>query len=595
MKPTPTESKLPLRTADFSSLLEALDYAARTETGCNFYTGRGELYAVLPYGELREQAQALARRLHSLGLGRGARVALVADTNPDFVRFFFACQYAGLVPVPLPASIHLGSHRAYVQQLRSLLVSCQAATAIAPAAFVPFLGEAAEGLGLRFLGTPEAFTEVPERVTRLRPAESPEVAYIQYTSGSTQFPRGVVTTHRAIMNNLAGITKHGLGVRPGDRSVSWLPYHHDMGLVGFVLAPMASQVSGDYLSPRDFAMRPRQWLALISRTRATISFGPSFGYELCARRVRKEEAAKFDLSCWRVAGVGAETIRPGSLARFAEMLAASRFDKRAFLACYGMAECSLAVSFAPLARGLEVDRVDAGHLAEYQEALPVDGISVSQSGVRVSSFVNCGVPLPGYEVEVRDEHGRPLPERRCGILFVRGPSVMSGYFADPEATREVLSPDGWLDTGDVGYRVRDDIVITGRKKDLIIINGRNIWPQDLEYLAEREPEVRPGDVSAFSVLTPDGEELAVMVVQCRESDATKRRTLAQRVGSLIREELGIDCFIDLVPPHTLPRTSSGKLSRSGARQDFLNRVNWSELDRLRTASSGLALGAHAVR
>lgn len=576
LQPTPTESYLPFKSADFVSLAEALDYAAEGKTGCNFYTGRGELYAVLPYSELREQAQALARRLNSLGLERGARVALVAETCPAFLRFFFACQYAGLVPVPLPVALYLGSHRAYVEQLRGLLINCQATVAMAPSGFIPFLSEAAKGLNLAFLGSPEVFTDLPEGAARLYPLKSTELAYLQYTSGSTRFPRGVMVTQHAVLNNLSNIIKHGLGIRPGDRCVSWLPYYHDMGLVGFVLGPMASQLSVDYLSTQDFAMRPRQWLALMTRNRATISFSPPFGYALCAHRLREDERGKFDLSAWRVAGVGAETIRPESLTQFAQTLAPSGFNDEAFLACYGMAECSLAVSFAPLDQGLEIDRVDSHHLARYQQALPVDGDKTTR--VRENRFVNCGKPLPGYEVEIRDLEGRVLPERQCGTIFVRGPSVMSGYFGDPKSTRDILSPEGWLNTGDIGYCLQDSLIITGREKDLIIINGRNIWPQDLEFLAEQQPETRLGDASVFSVPAGNSEEIAVMVIQCREADKVKRNELVQRLHRLIREESGINCFIELVPPHTLPRTSSGKLSRSRARQEFLQRVDWSALD-----------------
>ena len=593
MEATPTKNRLPLRLGDFATLTEALEYAAQGDTGFNFYTGKGELYAVLPYARLKDEAQTLARRLLGLGLERGARVAIVAETTPDFHRFFFACQYAGLVPVPLPAAIHLGGHQAYVAQLQRLLTICEAKAAMAPVGFLPFLTEAADGLNLRMVGSPEAFTELPELPVRLQPLESHEIAYLQYTSGSTRFPRGVMITEKAVMSNLADITRYGTKIRPGDRCVSWLPYYHDMGLVGTVLAPVASQVSVDYLGTRDFAMRPRQWLNLMAKQRGTISFSPPFGYELCARRLRKDEPEQFDLSAWRVAGVGAETIRPGALQEFAEVLAPSGFSSRAFLACYGMAECSLAVSFAPLDQGLALDCVDGDHLAEYREALPVGCVSGNGSG-RTSTLVNCGIPLPGYEVEVRDEQGGVLPERRCGTLFVKGPSVMSGYFNDPEMTRETLSSDGWLSTGDLGYRVGDSLVITGRAKDLIIINGRNIWPQDLEYLAEQQGEVRTGDASAFSVSGVDGEEKAVLVVQCREADVTRRSSLVDRLHCLIREELGIDCFVELVPPHTLPRTSSGKLSRSGARRDFLKRMGSERLVQPQTVCLRTAAGDWAV-
>jgi fatty-acyl-CoA synthase len=593
MEATPTENRLPLRLGDFATLTEALEYAAQGDTGLNFYTGKGELYAVLPYARLKDEAQTLARRLLGLGLERGARVAIVAETTPDFHRFFFACQYAGLVPVPLPAAIHLGGHQAYVAQLQRLLTICEAKAAMAPVGFLPFLSEALEGLNLRFFGSPESFAQLPESPARLQPLEPHEIAYLQYTSGSTRFPRGVMITEKAVMSNLADITRYGTKIRPGDRCVSWLPYYHDMGLVGTVLAPVASQVSVDYLGTRDFAMRPRQWLNLMSKNRATISFSPPFGYELCARRLRKDEPEQFDLSAWRVAGVGAETIRPGALQEFAEVLAPSGFDSRAFLACYGMAECSLAVSFAPLDQGLALDCVDSDHLAESREALPVGCVSGKGSG-RASTLVNCGIPLPGYGVEIRDEFGRVLPERRCGTLFVKGPSVMSGYFNDPEATRETISSDGWLNTGDLGYRVGDSLVITGRAKDLIIINGRNIWPQDLECLAEHQPEVRTGDASAFSVPGADGEEKAVLVVQCREADVTKRSSLIDRLHCLIREELGIDCFVELVPPHTLPRTSSGKLSRSGARRDFLKRMGSERLVQPQMVRLRTAVGDRAV-
>ena len=218
-----------------------------------------------------------------------------------------------------------------------------------------------------------------------------------------------------------------------------------------------------------------------------------------------------------------------------------------------------------------MDHVDSATLAEEHKALPIH--PVSETGVtRSNTFINCGAPLPGYEVEVRNAKGQVLPERHCGTLFVRGPSVMSGYFGDLKATREVLSPDGWLNTGDLAYRVGNSIVITGREKDLIIINGRNIWPQDLEFIAEKQPEVRTGDASAFSVPSANKEEHAVMMVQCRESDENKRVDLRERLHSLVHKEFGIDCLIELVPRNTLPRTTSGKLSRSGARKEYLKRV-----------------------
>ena len=576
MDATPAANNLPLRIADFSTLAEALDYAAQGNTGYNYYNGAAKLYATLPYQKLREDALALARRFIGLGASRGSRVAIVADTQPDFMRFFFACQYAGLIPVPLPASIHLGGRDVYVSQLKRLLSICKADIAMAPEDFLPYLVEATADLNLRFSGSPKEFDDLPESDEQLLPSEPTDIAYLQYTSGSTRFPRGVMITQKAVLSNLFAILKYGIQIRPGDRAVSWLPYFHDMGLVGLVLAPMAAQITVDYLNTRDFAMRPRLWLTLMSQNRSTLSFSPPFGYELAARRIREKEVDKFDLSAWRIAGVGAEPIRPESLERFVDLLAPAGFDRRSFVPCYGMAECALAVSFSPLGRGLDVDHVDGDALAEEQKALPLHPAQ-SNGTAASNTFTNCGAPLPGFDAEVRDDQGRVLPERHSGTLFVRGPSVMSGYFGDLKATREVLSPDGWLNTGDLAYRVGNSIVITGREKDLIIINGRNIWPQDLEFLAEKQPEVRTGDASAFSVPGSNGKEQAVMMVQCRETDESKRADLQGRLHSQVRQEFGVDCLIELVPRNTLPRTTSGKLSRSGARKEYLKRVNAEQL------------------
>ncbi len=561
---TPTENTLPLRRADFSTLAEALDYAALGQTGCNFYTGRGELVDALPYAELRRQALDLAQRLAGLDLPRESRVALVAETTPEFICFFFACQYAGLVPVPLPIPFSLGSHQAYVRQLKAMLQSCRPSIAMAPENFVSFLAEAAEGLGIEYFGSPQDFRRLALAQTVPVPLQPHELAYLQYTSGSTRFPRGVMIKQAAVMDNLAGIAQYGVDLRPGDRAVSWLPFYHDMGLVGLMLTPIASQVSVDYLGTQEFAMRPRQWLALISKHKATISFGPPFGYELCQRRLRPGEAAKFDLSTWRVAGVGAEMIRTDSLREFARALAPAGFREEAFLPCYGMAECSLAVTFAPLGQGLRVDRVDAERLAVEARAVPAP----SGQG-RVNEFVDCGRLLPGFELKILDSEGREVAEREIGVVYLRGPSVMSGYFEDRGSTREALSGNGWLNTGDLGYRVGDRLYLTGRAKDLIIVNGRNIWPQDLEYLAQQQPEVRPGDALAFGVPGPDGGDLTVIVVQCRETDDAKRADLIARIRSQVQAEIGVDCIVELVPLHTLPRTSSGKLSRSKARQNFI--------------------------
>lgn len=567
LQPTPTENSLPLKTSGYESLIEALEYAASGTTGCNFYNGRGELAHVMPYATLRDRARELAATLHQIGLPRGSTVALVADTHPDFLVFFFACQYAGLVPVPLPAAVHLGGREAFVSHLALMLKDCRAQIAFSTADYVSFLEEAVDGLDIAHFGTLDDFQKLPKAATLPEPPKPDELAYLQYTSGSTRFPRGTMITQRAVLTNLSGILQYGVQIRRGDRFTSWLPFYHDMGLVGLILGPVVSQLSVDYLGTREFAMRPRLWLSLVSQNKSTISFSPPFGFALCARRLRDSDLERYDLSSWRVAGVGAEMIRAGWLMEFAERLAPANFTERAFLPCYGMAECSLAVSFAPLRQGLEIDPVNA-------DVLAVDRIAKSaqpSEDVRITNFVNCGRPLPEYEIEIRTEDGNLAAERQCGVIFLRGPSVMSGYANNAEATEAALTADGWLNTGDVGYRAGDSLFITGRSKDLLIINGRNIWPQDLEYVAEQQPEVRPEDASAFSIPGEDGTEVAVLVVQCRQTDAFVQAQLVDRLKKRIQSEYGIACLIELVPLHTLPRTSSGKLSRSGARLDFLKR------------------------
>jgi fatty-acyl-CoA synthase len=574
--------KLPFRAADFTTLTAALDYAAQGDTGSSFYTGRGAVYATLSYAELRTQAIELAHKLLGLGLEKGARVALVAETNPDFIRFFYACQYAGLIPVALPASVKVGAHHAYVAQLHLLLEASDAAIGVASEGYLPFLQEASETLAMRMVAVPEAFYALSDLKQELPDANPDDISYIQYTSGSTRFPRGVVIKHRTAMANLQGIISHGLEMSADDRMMSWLPFYHDMGLVGFVLVPMAAQVNIDYLDTREFAMRPRQWLALMTQTRATIAFAPSFGYDLCARRVRPNDIETYDLSNWRVAGIGAEMIRPQTLEYFAEMMEPAGFDRRAFLACYGMAECTLGVSFSPLWTSFTTHYIDSDHLSDHHEAVLLDEDDTQGRG---RHFVNCGIPMPNFEVQVRDDN-HVLSDWESGVIHLRGPSVMAGYFNSPEETSHALSDDGWLNTGDIGYLVDGVLTITGRKKDLIIIHGRNIWPQDLEHVAETQEEVRAGDAVAFSAPNSEGEELCVLIVQCRETDVGKRNNLVRRLTALVRMEMSLDCYVELVPIHSLPRTSSGKLSRAKARLDF---INGNDMDRLDAAAEEVRL------
>jgi fatty-acyl-CoA synthase len=363
------------------------------------------------------------------------------------------------------------------------------------------------------------------------------------------------------MANTQAITRDGLKVTPTDRALSWLPLYHDMGLVGFLLSPLAAQMTVDLLPTGAFVRRPLLWLDLISKNRATISYSPSFGYDLCARRGDGSREG-LDLSAWRIAGCGGDMVRPGPLLGFAERFAAAGFSATAFVASYGMAEATLALTMAPLGRGLRFDEVDVGRMER-------DGVVSTGAGARSRAFVRCGPVLPEHELEVRDEAGAVLAERHVGRIFVRGPSLMRGYFGEPEASARVLSPDGWLDTGDLGYLTDGEIVPTGRAKDLILLNGRNVWPQDLEWTAESEVEkLRSGDVAAFSIDAEEAEQLVVLV-QSRTSDPEARRSLAEDVAALLRARHGVEAKVELVGAHALPQTSSGKLSRSKARALYL--------------------------
>ncbi len=563
---TPVNGSLKFKTDGFDNLLDALEYAARGDSGFNFYNQRGELATVLTYRDLRDQARVLARRLLSLGCERGDRVGIIAETDPMFHRFFFACQYAGLIPVAMPASLQLGARKAYVGQVRRMLESCDAAIAVAPASHVAFLQEASEGMGLLMSGTPEDFAALPEMDVVLDLPVAGDIAYLQYTSGSTRFPRGVEINHATALNNIQGIANDGLKLTRQDRFVSWLPYYHDMGLIGFILVPLVAQLSVDYLSTRTFAMRPRLWLKLISDNRGTISSSPTFGYALCARRLRPSDYERYDLSSWRAACVGAEQINPVPLQEFADTLAPCGFDKKAFVACYGMAECVLAVSFAPLNLGLSIDYVDQDVMTASGKAVPLD-----PSARPVAAYADCGSVLPGFEFSIRDDQNNELGDRQCGEIFLKSPSVMSGYFRDQQSTQAVLDENGWLDTGDIGYRVGDHIFITARSKDVIIIKGRNIWPNDMEVIAQRIDGVRLGGVAAFSVAVAGGEEQAVMVVETKLKNKQLRNRLASRISELMHQHFGINVTIDTVKPGSLPRTTSGKLSRFQSREAYLQR------------------------
>ena len=564
LAPTPTADSLPRRFADFDTLGDALDYAAEGVRGLNFHDPRGTLTRPYPFSELRSDALAAARRLIAAGVEPQNRIAIVAETSPEFAALFFGCIYAGAWPVPLPLPTSFGGRDSYIAQLSVQLHSSDPKALFYPEELAGMAGAAAEGAGVEGIVWEEfAKREAPE--APLPRAKSDDIAYLQYSSGSTRFPHGVAITHHGLLNNLAAHS-HGMEVVDTDRCISWLPWYHDMGLVGCLLTPVANQVSTDYLKTEDFARRPLAWLDLISRNEGTTaSYSPTFGYDICARRVSSltNVAERFDLSRWRIAGNGADMIRPDVMQSFVDAFAAAGFNAKSFLPSYGLAEATLAVTIMPPGEGIVVELVEETMLAG-------DGVSHRDRPQRYRAIVNCGRPVRDMGIEIRDEDGGTLGEKQIGKVWCRGPSVMVGYFRDEEATAACMDSERWLDTGDMGYMSGGYLYIVGRAKDMIIINGKNHWPQDIEWAVEQLPGFKAGDIAAFSITTPGGEETPAVLVQCRTSDTEERTRLRDTIRERVRAITGINCVIELVPPRTLPRTSSGKLSRAKARNLYLS-------------------------
>lgn len=560
--PTPNDDAQPRRFADFATFCDALDYAAAGERGFNFHDARGTLSRVYPFAELRADALVAARRLIAHGIAPGDRVALIAETGPEFAALFCGTIYAGAWPVPLPLPTSFGGKDNYIDQITVQLASSDPRVLLYPDEIGAMCAAAAARQGCPGLSWQDIAAIEPAKGD-LPPADPDAISYLQYSSGSTRFPHGVAVTHRALMANLAGHS-HGMKIQNGDRCVSWLPWYHDMGLVGCFLSPIANQVSVDFLRTDDFARRPLAWLDMISRNKGTtVSYSPTFGYDICARRISSQTnvAERFDLARWRVAGNGADMIRPDVMQGFVDAFAPAGFKAAAFLPSYGLAEATLAVTLMPPGEGIRVELVEEERLSGSPRDL--------SRPARYRAIVNCGVPVRGMEVEIRGESGAPVAHHHIGKVWCRGSSVMHSYFRDPEST-EAAMVGGWLDTGDMGYLNADGyLFIVGRAKDMIIINGKNHWPQDIEWAVEQLPGFHQGDIAAFSIETESGEEAPAVLVHCRVSDPEERVRLRDQIRDKVRAITGMNCVVELVPPRTLPRTSSGKLSRAKAKKLYL--------------------------
>ncbi|WP_395613235.1 fatty acyl-AMP ligase [Allosphingosinicella sp.] len=560
---TPTDDELPRRYADFATMTEALDYVAQGKKGMNFHDARATLARVYTYAELREDAIRAAHRMKARGIQPGARVALIAETAAEFVALFYGAMYAGVWPVPLPLPTSFGGKEAYIDQLAVQLNSSDPVLLLYPPE-LPMAGEAAAAAGFKSEDW-ASFFAADAPACPLDAPKADDIAYLQYSSGSTRFPHGVVITHKALMSNLAAHAD-SMHIGQGDRGVSWLPFYHDMGLVGCMMSMVANQMSVDYLKTEDFARRPLAWLDLVTRNKEqTMSYSPTFGYDICARRVSSQTdvANRFDLSRWRVAGNGADMIRPDVMQSFVDTFAPAGFEASSFLPSYGLAEATLAVTVMPPGEGIVVELVE--------ETLLAGGSAGERNRPqRYRAVVNCGKPVKDMEVAIRADDDSVLGEREVGKVYCRGTSVMVGYFRDEEATDACLDAKGWLDTGDMGYMSNGYLYVVGRAKDMIIINGKNHWPQDIEWAVEQLPGFKAGDIAAFAITTPGGEETPAVLVQCRTSDIEERGRLRDVIRERVRAITGINCVIELVPPRSLPRTSSGKLSRAKARNLYLS-------------------------
>ncbi len=510
----------------------------------------------LTYAALDQRASAVAAGLQRLG-AEGERVLLLYPPGLDYIVAFLGCLYAGATAVP----VYPPRPNRPMPRLLAIRASAQARFALAPGALVPRVG-AQLGPEVRTVPLEELETGgswLNEAITEDTPA------FLQYTSGSTAEPKGVVLDHSNLLHNLR-LIRDGFSLTPQDRTVFWLPPYHDMGLIGGILEPLYADYPVVLMAPVSFLQRPLRWLQAISRTRATVSGGPNFAYELCAAQVTEEQKRDLDLSSWQVAFNGAEPVRAATLDRFADAFAECGFRREAFMPCYGLAEATLLVSTGPRASGAVVRGFDTGELERHR--------ILETEGGRI--LVGCGARQPGHEVAIVDASGAPSAPGEVGEIWVRGPSVARGYWNRPEITAATfgasLEGEGpYLRTGDLGFLAGGELFVTGRLKDLLILRGRNHYPQDLEASVEAShPALRSGHGAAFAV-EMEGEERLVVV---QEVERTKRRGDLGEVITAIRGALAEEHEVQahavaLLPPGALPKTSSGKVQRQATKAAFL--------------------------
>ncbi len=595
----PAAQHAPETPFDASTLTELLDRHARDQPD--------NLHVVFPdgtadptrltYSDLSQGARSVAAGLLARGLAPGDRVALMLPTGPDFFLGFFGALYAGAVPVPIYPPLRMSQIEEHLRRQAGILNNAEAAALITmdEARTVATL-LSGQVPSLRIVDTVEHLTAGPADSLPRRSdpgADDPgAIAFLQYTSGSTGDPKGVVITHNNLLANLNAI-RDRFGPGPSDVIVSWLPLYHDMGLIGAWLASLAYGIPAVILSPLTFLTRPQEWLWAIHRHRGTYSGGPNFAFELCLRKIPDEAIEGLDLSSLRHMANGAEPVNASTIRRFTERFARYGFRADAMRPVYGMAENTLGLSI-PLPGSVPViDRIARDPLAKRGEAVAVAQPAAPPSGPQEATaleVVGCGPVLKGNEVRIIGADGRELPERQEGRLQFRGPSSTQGYFRNEAKTREMMDGD-WRESGDLAYIANGEIFVTGRSKDIIIRAGRNIHPQELEAAVGDIDGIRKGCVAVLGIADATaGTEKIVIVAETREENASARTQLEDSVAATAAE------FLDtppeevlLVPPHTVPKTSSGKLRRGAMKEYYEHgqigsspRALWWQLTRLST-------------
>jgi 1-acyl-sn-glycerol-3-phosphate acyltransferase len=545
------------------TLLDVLEWHVNyhpNRTHVHLY-GDGDKPTPISYAGLLQSAREIAGGLLAEGLQPGRCVAIMLPTSLDYLASFFGVLIAGGVPVPIypPARLsqledHLRRHAGILNNaLASVLITVPEAKTV-----VRLLkSQVAE---LRSITTPAELRagggEIP------RPAlKSQDLAFLQYTSGSTGAPKGVMLTHANLLANIR-VMGEAIRVDATDVFVSWLPLYHDMGLIGAWLGSLYYAFPLVLMSPLTFISRPHRWLQTIHRHRGTLSASPNFGYELCVKRIEDADIQGIDLSSWRFAFNGAESVSPQTVRNFTERFQPYGFRPETMAPVYGLAECSVGLAFPPLGRGPLIDRVRREDFVSSGEAVPAE-----ESDSEALEFVACGQPLPRHQVRIVDPSGRELPERREGRLQFRGPSTTSGYYRNPEQTRRLF--DGaWLDSGDLAYVAGGDIFLTSRVKDIIIRAGRNIYPYEVEEAVSELEGIRRGCVAVFgSTDSRSGTEKVVVLAETRETDTKALAMLEAEVRTVATDLMGTPPDdVVLAPPQSVLKTSSGKIRRAASRE-----------------------------